>query len=136
MKHKGYAKLGGGGGQIRCIMGDVQVAYIRYVVQGMMHPSLFIVENDNAVSISFAVIFIIFRHYSSPLRYEGEEVTYGRFCHIFNSPCWCYATRTRAPPNFLFFSERPVDIGINIAVLTISDIEEENMVSQAPLHGS
>ena len=35
--------------------------------------------------------------------------------------------------NFLFFfSERPVDIGINIAVLTISDIEEENMVSKAP----
>ena len=33
---------------------------------------------------------------------------------------------------FFFFSERPVDIGINIAVLTISDIEEENMVSQAP----
>lgn len=33
---------------------------------------------------------------------------------------------------FCFFSERPVDIGINIAVLTISDIEEENMVSQAP----
>lgn len=33
---------------------------------------------------------------------------------------------------FFFFSERPVDVGINIAVLTISDIEEENMVSQAP----
>lgn len=33
---------------------------------------------------------------------------------------------------FFFFSERPVDIGINIAVLAISDIEEENMVSQAP----
>ena len=33
---------------------------------------------------------------------------------------------------FFFFSERPVDIRINIAVLTISDIEEENMVSQAP----
>ena len=30
MKSKGYAKFGrggGGGGQIRCIMGDVQVAY-------------------------------------------------------------------------------------------------------------
>ena len=30
MKNKGYAKFGGGGGgegQIRCIMGDVQVAY-------------------------------------------------------------------------------------------------------------
>ena len=27
MKNKGYAKFGGvGGGQIRCIMGDVQVA--------------------------------------------------------------------------------------------------------------
>ena len=33
---------------------------------------------------------------------------------------------------FFFFSEPPVDIGINIAVLAISDIEEENMVSQAP----
>ena len=33
---------------------------------------------------------------------------------------------------FFFISERPVDIGINIAVLAISDIEEENMVSQAP----
>ena len=94
----------------------------------MTHPSLSIVENDNAVIISFVIIF---RHYSSPLRYEGEEVTYGRFFHIFNSPCWCYAARARAPPIF-FFSERPVDIGINIAVLTISDIEEENMVSQAP----
>lgn len=103
--------------------------YFRYVVQGMTHPSLSIVENDNAVSISFVIIF---RHYSSPLRYEGEEVTYRRFCHIFNSPCWCYAARARAQPNFFFFSERPVDIGINIAVLTVSDIEEENMVSQAP----
>ena len=28
MKNKGYAKFGGGGGgQIRCIMGDVQVTY-------------------------------------------------------------------------------------------------------------
>ena len=27
MKNKGYAKLSGGGGQIRCIMEDVQVAY-------------------------------------------------------------------------------------------------------------
>ena len=25
MKNKGYAKLGGGGAQIRCIMGDVQL---------------------------------------------------------------------------------------------------------------
>ena len=104
------------------------MAYKRYVVQGMTHPSFSIVEEDNAVSISFVIIY---RHTSSPLRYEGEEVTYGRFCHIFNSPCWCYAVRARAPPNF-FFSERPVDIGINIAVLTISDIEEENMVSHAP----
>ena len=29
MKNRGYAKFGGGGGQIRCIMGDVQVAYYR-----------------------------------------------------------------------------------------------------------
>ena len=105
------------------------MAYKRYVVQGMTHPSLSIVEKDNAVSISFVIIY---RHTSSPLRYEGEEVTYGRFCHIFNSPCRCFAARSRAPPNFFFFSERPVDIGINIAVLAISDIEEENMVSQAP----
>ena len=27
MKNKGYAKIGGGWGQISCIMGDVQVAY-------------------------------------------------------------------------------------------------------------
>lgn len=40
--------------------------------------------------------------------------------------------RARELRQFFFFSERPVDIGINIAVLTISDIEEENMVSQAP----
>ena len=103
------------------------MAYKRYVVQSMTHPSLSIVEKDNAVSISFVIIY---RHTSSPLRYEGEEVTYGRFCHIFNSPCRCFAARSRAPPIF-FFSERPVDIGINIAVLTISDIEEENMVSHA-----
>ena len=105
------------------------MAYKRYVVQGMTHPSLSIVEKDNAVSISFVIIY---RHTSSPLRYEGEEVTYGRFCHIFNSPCRYFAARSRAPPIFFFFSERPVDVGINIAVLTISDIEEENMVSQAP----
>ena len=103
------------------------MAYKRYVVQGMTHPSLSIVEKDNAVSISFVIIY---RH-TSPLRYEREEVTYGRFCHIFNSPCRCFAARSRGSPIF-FFSERPVDIGINIAVLTISDIEEENMVSQAP----
>ena len=105
------------------------MAYKRYVVQGMTHPSLSIVEKDNAVSISFVIIY---RHTSSPLRYEGEEVTYGQFCHIFNSLCRCFAARSRAPPNFFFISERPVDIGINIAVLAISDIEEENMVSQAP----
>ena len=40
--------------------------------------------------------------------------------------------RARELRQIFFFSERPVDIGINIAVLTISDIEEENMVSQAP----
>ena len=81
-------------------MGDVQVAYKRYVVQGMTRPSFSIVEEDNAVSISFVIIY---RHTSSPLRYEGEEVTYGRFCHIFNSPCRCFAARSRAPPNFFFF---------------------------------
>ena len=51
------------------------MAYKRYVVQGMTHPSLSIVEKDNAVSISFVIISG--RHTSSPLRYEGEEVTYG-----------------------------------------------------------
>jgi len=92
---------GGGVGLNKgCVMGDVQVAYIRYVVQDMMHPSLSTVENDNAVSIYFVIIF---RHYSSPLRYEGEEVTYGRLCHIFNSPCWCYAARARALPKIIFF---------------------------------
>lgn len=40
--------------------------------------------------------------------------------------------RARELSQNFFFSERPVDIGINIAVLTVSDIEEENMVSQAP----
>ena len=90
------------GGQIRCIMGDVQVAYIRYVVQGMTHPSLSIVENDNAVIISFVIKL---RHYSSPLRYEG------RFCHIFNSPCWCFAARSRAPPNFFFFQNDQLILG-------------------------
>ena len=30
-----------------------------------------------------------------------------------------------------FFSERPVDIAINIGVLSISNIEEENMVSNS-----
>ena len=29
MKNKGYTKLGGGGAQISCIMGDVQVAYCK-----------------------------------------------------------------------------------------------------------
>ena len=57
-------------------MGDVQVAYKRYVVQGMTHPSLSIVEKDNAVSISFVIIY---RHTSSPLRYEGEDLRTGDF---------------------------------------------------------
>ena len=29
MKSKGYAKFGGGGGAIRCIMGNVEVAYMK-----------------------------------------------------------------------------------------------------------
>ena len=41
-------------------MGDVQVAYVRYVVQGMMHLSLSFVENDNAVSISCYCIQALF----------------------------------------------------------------------------
>ena len=44
---------GGGGGSNKGCVGDVQVAYIRYVVQGMMHPSFSIVENDNAVRYLF-----------------------------------------------------------------------------------
>ena len=40
--------------------------------------------------------------------------------------------RARELRQIFFFSERPVDIGINIALLAISDIEEKNMVSQAP----
>ena len=58
MKNKGYAKLGGWGGgkQIRCIMGDVQVAYISYVVQGMMHLS-FLLSKTIMLLVSLLLLY-------------------------------------------------------------------------------
>ena len=67
----GYVKFGGGWAN-KVHYGRCASGHKRYVVQGMTHPSLSIVEKDNAVSISFVIIY---RHTSSPLRYEGEEVT-------------------------------------------------------------
>ena len=61
MKNKGYTKVGVGWGRgDKVHYGRCASGVIRYVVQGMTHPSLSIVENDNAVSISCYYIQALF----------------------------------------------------------------------------